>query len=548
MVTDNFLTIYYMSDSLSRYDSYDRETLKSILDNTKRELRENSYYQGRDKGAKKAKYIEAILDRSSPKVDKRDNLGQYDSYTEDRLRDVLANTNRLLKENNYREYDNKERDRRKSKYITLLLKAAGETNVGWPEIWSPGGLVPKFSHLTGNTDPYTMLGVTYHNTKYQKFGHLGQELHDFSVFVANGKSFMSNLPRVTERWSTGKTIGTNVYDLREEDMDYTKDPYYAMLCGMYIASFLSGVSMLNIHDTNTPDVIKSIARFHLYYQTRKFITNPELIKKFDVSGVRPMIPYRHKDYELTETNTTVAKHPEFKRYPVLDGTKIKATIELTKQDYYGMIAYRSGGITRIGLELLQESCEAYVYAVLGAQAKTRWTIVDNGGRSLQTQTAFRKIVEDTILQSDTTVTLSNMRRAVDDCNVTLNMAITPGVILIPSNMIILKTKIPGYNNTLTLVKDGMTFGTNEKLNYVGTKKYVPKTENHPPTVTHKLPGDKYVPPPKQKPKVTLDNDEHKQSLPPIVRDTAPNDDNTEMIVLAGLVLVGTALVLSKVWK
>ena len=44
-----------------------------------------------------------------------------------------------------------------------------------------------------------------------------------------------------------------------------------------------------------------------------------------------------------------------------------------------------------------ESVESYVYSVLGAQAKTRWSIVsDQLGKSLQTQEAFRRIVGDTI--------------------------------------------------------------------------------------------------------------------------------------------------------
>ena len=44
-----------------------------------------------------------------------------------------------------------------------------------------------------------------------------------------------------------------------------------------------------------------------------------------------------------------------------------------------------------------------------------------------------------------------MRTAIKDTNVVLNMAITPGIILIPSNTIILKEKVVGYNNVLTLI-------------------------------------------------------------------------------------------------
>ena len=78
-----------------------------------------------------------------------------------------------------------------------------------------------------------------------------------------------------------------------------------------------------------------------------------------------------------------------------------------------------------------------------------------------------------------------MRKAIQDTNVVLNMAITPGIILIPSNMIILKEKVEGYNNVLTLATNAMKFGVNTNVNYVA-----PTTTKKPPvapTTTKKPP-------------------------------------------------------------
>ncbi len=113
------------------------------------------------------------------------------------------------------------------------------------------------------------------------------------------------------------------------------------------------------------------------------------------------------------------------------------------------------GLTKIGKKLLQQSIESYVYAVLGAQAKTRWPIVGEGAKSLQMQDVFHTIVKETTAQSDMTVTLSNMRTAIARTNIVLNMAISPGMILVPSNLIFQKEKIPGYNNILTSATDKM---------------------------------------------------------------------------------------------
>ncbi len=124
-------------------------------------------------------------------------------------------------------------------------------------------------------------------------------------------------------------------------------------------------------------------------------------------------------------------------------------------DYKMFIATTTDSLTKIGQKLLQQSIESYVYAVLGAQAKTRWSIVGEEAKSLQTQDVFRTIVKETIAQSDVTITISNMRTAIASTNVVLNMGISPGMILVPSNLIIQKMKIPGYNNILTLATDKM---------------------------------------------------------------------------------------------
>ena len=58
-----------------------------------------------------------------------------------------------------------------------------------------------------------------------------------------------------------------------------------------------------------------------------------------------------------------------------------------------------------------------------------------------------------------------MRTAIETTNVVLNMAISPGMILVPSDLIIQKKKIPGYNNILKLATDKMKFGKNADVNY-----------------------------------------------------------------------------------
>ena len=58
-----------------------------------------------------------------------------------------------------------------------------------------------------------------------------------------------------------------------------------------------------------------------------------------------------------------------------------------------------------------------------------------------------------------------MRKAIKDTNVVLNTAISPGIILIPSNLNILDKMIAGYNNVLKLATSSMKFGENDDVNY-----------------------------------------------------------------------------------
>ena len=160
--------------------------------------------------------------------------------------------------------------------------------------------------------------------------------------------------------------------------------------------------------------------------------------------------------------------------------EVSKVVNDSDNDWMKFIKDDSDSLTKTGQVLLQSAIESYVYCILGAQAQTRWPIVGQGAKSLQTQQIFHRLVQDTISQDNPAKAISDMRKAIKDTNVVLNMAITPGIILIPSNMIILKNKVEGYNNVLTIATNAMKFGVNTKVNYVA-----PPTEKPPipPTTT-----------------------------------------------------------------
>ena len=76
------------------------------------------------------------------------------------------------------------------------------------------------------------------------------------------------------------------------------------------------------------------------------------------------------------------------------------SIQDVQNDYQKFIAPNSYGFTSNGLELLNQSTEAYLYSILGAQVCSRQAIINKHASSFEVQQIFRQIVEDSITNYD----------------------------------------------------------------------------------------------------------------------------------------------------
>ena len=135
----------------------------------------------------------------------------------------------------------------------------------WPKVWSNGGSKPEFTRLRYPSDPLTKCDARrcgiVDDSQFQEPADL--TLHNFRVYVNERDYFMSNLPHVYARWSSGKKFNEKaLHDIREVGFDYKNEPYFAMICGAYIASYLSGISLLNVQ--NDSKLITTFVRYHLY--------------------------------------------------------------------------------------------------------------------------------------------------------------------------------------------------------------------------------------------------------------------------------------------
>ena len=322
-----------------------------------------------------------------------------------------------------------------------------------PRIWDPNGTVQPF---VPNTDP-----LPYDVTK-------------FTIYVTEGtekEGFLSNFEALERSWSgTAKDITKVAVD--------KDDPYFACLLAACIVSHVGGISRKHLVEfKGTPKVVTSIARYYVYYHMKRFTEDPRKMDSYITSEMKELVKanlqtetvWRRK-FVRTRENISLwyQQHPNkrnIRRYRYvmtknntgvlgIEYEEVDHVMPKSDDDWTTFIKEDSDGLTKTGQKLFQLAAESYVYSVLGAQAQTRWPIVSQGAKSLHTQDIFHRFVKDTVTQDDPVRAISDLRLMIKNTNVVLNLAISPGLILIPSDVIVLKEKVAGYNNTLTLATKG----------------------------------------------------------------------------------------------
>ena len=129
----------------------------------------------------------------------------------------------------------------------------------------------------------------------------------------------------------------------------------------------------------------------------------------------------------------------------------------------------SNGLTEAGLSRINQSIEAFVYCVLGAQVNVRSPIIGVGGREKEAQEEFSVLMEQAISEVDMRKSVSRYQLAVDKAMVRLNFAVCPGAWLMPGRMVINTQSVIGYNNALKQAGNGVKMGINNDIN-TSTKK------------------------------------------------------------------------------
>ena len=135
-----------------------------------------------------------------------------------------------------------------------------------------------------------------------------------------------------------------------------------------------------------------------------------------------------------------------------------------KTQYSWFVPLRGHGLTRRGMGRINRSLEAFVYCVLGAQVNIRSGIVGSSGGAVEAQQEMLKLFESAVIEEDLSTSVQRYQLAVQEAKLRLDLAIAPGIWLMPSNLVISTESIVGYNNELQKASSDMKFGVNEGVN------------------------------------------------------------------------------------
>ena len=124
----------------------------------------------------------------------------------------------------------------------------------------------------------------------------------------------------------------------------------------------------------------------------------------------------------------------------------------------------SHGLTSAGLSRINQSIESFCYAILGSQVDVRSSIAGSQGSAIETQRQFLSMIEDAIRNPDISKSVQRFQLAIESAKVRLDLAISPGLWLLPSKMVVNTESVVGYNNKLKKATTFMRIGVNSDLN------------------------------------------------------------------------------------
>ena len=217
-------------------------------------------------------------------------------------------------------------------------------------------------------------------------------------------------------------------------------------------------------ELNMPDQIKAFYKFHVYFTVRRILFQMGGIQsmsalpgdpsfnpsnnKYDVAaykricgefGISPSSDFRFTGGKNNGLGNVFIwpgpedggfSYPSWMKFSdeggkAIDGNLIAFIQPDDIEQYAWFVPKNSSGLTKAGLARINQSIEAFVYCILGAQVNVRSSIIGDGGRATEAQSEFLTLMESAIIQPDLAQSVQRYQLAVDEAKVRLNLAVAP---------------------------------------------------------------------------------------------------------------------------
>ena len=377
--------------------------------------------------------------------------------------------------------------------------------------------------ITSNSVP----AVQFSDKIPESFGEILNQ--PIEIFVKPNESFTTKFREIfTKTKITHKTGKESRKWLNQPSMDYWPQQLnFAFWC----ATTASGISR---HLVNSlPPQIKSFLLFHIYFTTRRILfemggiqsvsalpgdpTFSQTENKFDIPSYKRICAEfkisSQADFRFTFGQNfglgcanifypgegdyaqkhwtyppATLQNPSSQRFSAEGGTDDKENrIDFIRNDQgadkqfeFFMPNGPLNGLSQAVMPRLNQSIEAFVYCILGAQVNVRSSILGEFGGAKEAQREFLILVEDAIRQPDLSKSIQRFQLAIQEAKVRLDFAISPGTWLMPSDLVLNTQSTVGYNNNLQKATGNIKLGVNSDVNVDLKKVGVKMMDGGPP--------------------------------------------------------------------
>ena len=383
------------------------------------------------------------------------------------------------------------------------------------------GLAPGFPlELTHNPNPKLEIPAVPFNSETRESGALKDNLVQQEIYVTPSEKFKINFRDIfTDTVITHRSSHESRRWLAGPNFEYWPQTlnfvFYCATTGCGVSRRIlfedkmrDGKNDLTDSELKIPPQVRSFFWFHVYFTVRRIL--------FELGGPQNSLPLPGD----TAFNQTENKYdiPSFKRICAEFGISPNADFRFTRGDNHGLgsvfeyFSYSgytktpfkypsketkfedeggrasdgnlvpyientearnqyeyflcpvSHGLTSAGLSRINQSIESFCYAILGSQVDVRSSISGSQGSAIETQRQFLSMVEDAIRNPDISKSVQRFQLAIESAKVRLDLAISPGLWLLPSKMVVNTESVVGYNNKLKKATTFMRIGVNSDLN------------------------------------------------------------------------------------